>query len=459
MLEEAKLATQEETEQETGDEVQAELSLQEAILYAQRLHRSQQLEGAETLYRRVLQIVPGHPDVLHLLGLARFQRGHPEEAVDFLRAAISQQPDYPDFHSNLGNIYMSEGRLDEALASYRQAMVLAPGRADFHNNLGALFRASGQLEAAEAEYQRAIELEPEHFRAYNNLGMLAAARGDAEAAVRYYCQSITLTPGHPEGHKLLGLAYYQLGRLEEAAAVFRDWLRLDPGNPTALHHLAACSGHDVPARAANDYVEQTFDGFASSFEEQLQNRLSYRAPEHVATALQRCLPPPASQLDILDLGCGTGLCGPLVAPWALNLTGVDLSVGMLNKAEAKACYDRLYKIELTDFLLKPEQQGAWDLVLSADTLCYFGPLDTVVAAAHGALRPGGLFAFSVEDAAGKVAPAGHVLNPHGRYAHTESYLRRSLAAADFDLQSIDSVTLRTEGGKPVPGWVIVGQRA
>ncbi|MDD2730224.1 tetratricopeptide repeat protein [Malikia sp.] len=462
MLREAKLPTQEETRQEAEQEesqAQAEISLQDAIRYAQRLHRGQQLEGAETLYRRILEIAPGHPDVLHFLGLARFQRGYPDEAVESLRAAISQQPGYPDFHSNLGNIYMSEGRIKEALASYRQALQLAPGRADFHNNLGALFRATGQLEAAQAQYQRAIELDPAHFRAYNNLGMLAAARGDAEAAVRYYCQSITLTPGHPDGHKLLGLAYYQLGRLEEAAAVFRDWLQVDPGNPMAQHHLAACSGQDVPARAADDYVEQTFDGFASSFEEQLQNRLSYRAPEHVATALRRCLPPPARQFDLLDLGCGTGLCGPLVAPWAANLTGVDLSVGMLNQAEAKGCYDRLYKIELTEFLLKPEQQGAWDLILSADTLCYFGPLGTVARAARGALRPGGLLAFSVEDAAGKAAPEGHLLNPHGRYAHTEGYLRRCLAQAHLDLLSIDSVTLRTEGGKPVPGWVIVGQRA
>lgn len=436
-----------------------EVSFDEALNMAIELHRNQQLEGAVELYSRLLNAAPGHPDLLHFLGLAWFQRGYPDKAVKSLRAAISQQPGYADFHSNLGNIFMSEGRLEEALASYQQALELVPGRADFHNNLGALYRATGQLEAAKAEYLRAIELEPEHFRAYNNLGMLAAACGDTEAAVRYYCQSITLTPGHPEGHKLLGLAYYQLGRLQEAAAVFHDWLQVDPGNPTALHHLAACSGHDVPARAADDYVEQTFDGFASSFEEQLQNRLSYRAPEHVVAALQRYLPQPDGQFDILDLGCGTGLCGPLVAPWAANLTGVDLSVGMLNKAESKHCYHRLYKIELTDFLLKPEQQGVWDLILSADTLCYFGPLERVVAAAHGALRPGGLLAFSVEDAVGKAAPAGHVLNPHGRYAHTEDYLRSCLAEADFDLLSIDGVTLRTEGGKPVPGWVLVGQRA
>lgn len=449
MLQEAPTTTQEDAS--------TELTLQDAILYARQLHRNDQLDGAETLYRRILELAPGHPDVLHFLGLARFQRGHAEEAIASIRAAIDEYPAYPDFHSNLGNVYMAEGRVEEAMACYRQALALDPGRADFHNNLGVLYRAIGQPDAAEAEYRRAIAVDAGHFRAYNNLGMLAAARGDIEAAVRNYCTSITLMPEHPEGHKLLGLAYYSLGRIEEAAEVFRQWLELDPDNPKARHHLAACSGENIPLRAADDYVEQTFDSFAGNFEQQLQNRLSYRAPELVAEALGRALPQPARQFQVLDLGCGTGLCGPLVAPWAERLTGVDLSVGMLNKAEAKGCYDQLYKIELTEFLRKPEQTGAWDLILSADTLCYFGPLDGVAAAAHRALRPGGLFAFSVEDAGWQAPAAGHVLHPHGRYAHTREYVRQCLCAAGFAVLSIEPETLRTEGGKPVAGLVVVAQ--
>ena len=31
----------------------------------------------------------------------------------------------------------------------------------------------------------------------------------------------------------------------------------------------------------------------------------------------------AKQLDVLDAGCGTGLCGPLLAPYARRLVGVD----------------------------------------------------------------------------------------------------------------------------------------
>ena len=38
--------------------------------------------------------------------------------------------------------------------------------------------------------------------------------------------------------------------------------------------------------------------------------------------------------------------------------------------------------------------------MSADTLVYFGDLEPVLAAAAGALRPNGLFVFTLEHAAG-----------------------------------------------------------
>ncbi|MBP6802315.1 MAG: tetratricopeptide repeat protein, partial [Zoogloea sp.] len=82
-----------------------ELSLDEAVRYAIGLQRSRQLDAAETLYRRVLQSAPEHPDALHYLGLLTFQRGPTDEAVALLERAPARVPDYPAFHSNLGNAF------------------------------------------------------------------------------------------------------------------------------------------------------------------------------------------------------------------------------------------------------------------------------------------------------------------------------------------------------------------
>jgi len=354
-------------------------------------------------------------------------------------------------------VLAESGRLDEATAAYLQALKLRPDQADVHNNLGVLHKLQRKWPEAETYYRRAVEIDPKHVSAYNNMGLLFAAQGKIKEAVEYYCRSIAEMPGNPDSRRLLGIAYYTLGRTQEAAEVFRQWLEESPDDPVAKHMHAACSGKDVPVRAADDYIEHTFDRFADSFEAQLQQRLEYKAPEIVAEALQHALQTPVAQLDILDAGCGTGLCGPLLKPFARHMAGVDLSGGMLAKAEAKQCYDVLEKAELTAYIAA--RQTAFDAIVSADTIVYFGALDAVLSASHDALRKGGLLVFTVEKGEGKVPEdVGFAINPHGRYAHTQAYLRESLKTAGLAADAISEVTLRNEGGEPVIGWVVTASK-
>ncbi|HET9316466.1 MAG TPA: hypothetical protein VFQ51_12805, partial [Vicinamibacteria bacterium] len=101
---------------------------------------------------------------------------------------------------------------------------------------------------------------------------------------------------------------------------------------------------------------------------------------------------------------------------------------------------------------------AQDAIVSADTLCYFGRLDEVLAAASGALRPRGRLIFTVEQC-GEDVGAGYRLEPHGRYAHTEAYVRAALAVAGLEARSIAADALRNEVGRPVAGLVVVAGAA
>ena len=105
---------------------------------------------------------------------------------------------------------------------------------------------------------------------------------------------------------------YEKRRLAEAAAAIRQWLHQSPENVIARHMLAAFTGQEVPARAADEYVRSSFDHFARTFDVKLQ-RLEYRAPELVMAAVAEALGEPASEREVLDAGCGTGWCGPLLA--------------------------------------------------------------------------------------------------------------------------------------------------
>jgi len=441
---------------EKKPEIPDELEIGDALALAVRMHRHGDLDDAETLYRRILEVAPSHPDAMHFLGVLLHHRGQSDQAIDLIRRSIELDPDQPDRYNNLGNVLVECRRLAEATEAYQQAIALRPDHADAWNNLGALYRAQGRFDEAGTAYQKAIELDPGHVDAYNNFGNLLSSRGLVREAVAYYCKAITLVPNHPQSRRLLGIAYYTLGQIEAAAEVFRDWLQAEPDNPIARHLFAACSQQNVPERASDAYIETTFDDFAASFDAKLEH-LGYRAPQVIAEALARSCGTPEKQFIGLDAGCGTGLCGPLITPWVHRLTGVDLSARMLAAAQHRGVYDELVKGELTACL--DTHPDAFDLVVSADTLVYFGDLQHVVDVAYRALRPDGWLVFTVEEATGDVTDNGYRINPHGRYAHSRAYLHQTLTAGGFAPLSIEPVILRLEGGSPVSGLVVTARRS
>ncbi len=447
------------TQTDAAQPAPAEVTLADALKMAIEMQQNRLYDGAETLYRRILKASPGLPDALHFLGMLLYQRGQAEEGIGCIEQALDRDPSYAGAYNNLGNIHASRGDLLPATLAYQRALALAALQsaeaADLHNNLGALYKVQKRFDEARVAYERAIAIDARHVNAHNNLGLLCAAQGDLEGAIRCYITALELMPGNTDGRKMLGITYYTVGKIAEAAEVFRQWLQREPDHPVARHMYAACSGVNTPQRAPDDYVEYTFDRFAASFEQQLTERLEYKAPQLCAAMLQRHLPPPAAQLVVLDAGCGTGLCGPLVAPWARTLAGVDLSRGMLDQAQTKGVYADLYKAELTEFLqLSP---GQWDVVLSADTLCYFGDLQAFMHATARALRPHGWLVFTVEALADEVDQPFR-LQPHGRYAHARAHVRATLDTAGLAVVDIDAVVLRQEGGKPVHGWLVAARR-
>ena len=402
----------------------------------------------------MLETAPDHPSALHYSGVLAHQQGRSDEGLALVERSLALVPDRADWHNNLGILLQSVGKLDRAIDAYERAIALDSNHANAYSNLGVLLRATGKASEAEAAYRTAIQLDPDHIDAYTNLGILLGGLKRTEEAAACYSKVITLRPKHKEARKLLALAYCTLGEIDEAVSIFKEWLEEEPESPIALHMLAACTGREVPARASNGFVETTFDSFAASFEAKLE-RLSYRAPALIAAALQESGVEPAKRLDVLDAGCGTGLCGALVAPYARRLTGVDLSEGMLTQAREKHVYDELAKTELTDYLRTTRE--AFDLIVSADALVYFGDLENVVVAAAGALRRNGFFIFTLEHAVTAGAGVDYRLEWHGRYSHTSSYVERLLALAGLKAE-ITHADLRTESGTPVAGLVVRAER-
>jgi predicted TPR repeat methyltransferase len=142
------------------------------------------------------------------------------------------------------------------------------------------------------------------------------------------------------------------------------------------------------------------------------------------------------------------LCGRLV--------GVDLSPKMLALARSRGCYDELVAAELSAFMRS--RPSSFNAIVCADTLVYFGALDDPLGAAHQALRPSGTLIFTAEALTEGSQAEDFRLELSGRYVHAESYLRGTLAASGFWIDSILRETLREERSENVAGHVVVARR-
>lgn len=293
--------------------------------------------------------------------------------------------------------------------------------------------------------------------------------GDRDAALAAYAE---LLRRYPDDEVLLeGVAYLlQIGGRPGEAAGFRRRMYAARvrrmGVPAREQEratdflVARYGGGSAPAQSPPAYVAALFDGYSETFDEHLVGELEYRAPELVRAAVDGAIETRKGDLDILDVGCGTGLLGAALRSLARKLEGVDLSDGMLAKAREREVYDRLEKRDLVSALGQYAKQ--LDVVAAADVLNYFGDLEEVFRAAGPALRTAGLFAFTLEHAgAGETRdaePSDWCLRPTGRYVHSRSYVERLARATGFEVERVETHTLRIDDARPVEGLVVVLRR-
>lgn len=373
-----------------------------------------ELAEAEAAFVQALQLVPGRPSVLLNLGLTRVRLQRHADAVPVLRQALAVEVDAADGWAALGCSLSALGQWTEALSA---------------------------LERAQAMGWRDVQVALRRAEALARLERWE----DAEAA---YTQLLVGHPDLPDAWVALGELHRQAGRLAEAAAAYRTGQAHGADAAWVNYLLAAVTHSGDVARAPLGYVRNLFDGYAADFDRHLVDQLGYQGHRTLVESLP--LPAGAPLGRVLDLGCGTGLCGTLVRSRTSHLTGVDLSPDMVAKARERGLYDSLHEADLHRFLSDTDQ--TWDVVLAADVFIYVGALDQAFALLQTRVSTGGWLAFTVEAGA---PGTGASLMPSLRYSHAPDYLRDLADRNGFDWHSTCSAPIRYDQRQPVPGDYVV----
>jgi predicted TPR repeat methyltransferase len=332
---------------------------------------------------------------------------------------------------------------------YRQFLKIHPDHVAAMRGCAEALDAMGRRKRAIAMRQKADEKESANHCTVAEKAYLV---GGYEKALKCYAQALALTP--ELGEAVWGTAdcHASLGRNKTAIEWYQRYLEIEPDEPEALHMLASLGVGEAPDRASDDYVTTYFDRFAADFDEMLVNQLEYRVPELIVGAVDEALGAERRNLTVLDVGCGTGLCGLALKGRTKAIDGIDLSPKMLSQARRRRLYRDLIEADLCAHLAETPAQ--YDLVVSGDVLIYLGSLDVVMAGIARVLEAGGTAIFSLETRKG----SGFKLTESGRYAHSRSYVRHVAAEAGLVELGVTRQTVRLEYGEPVLGDLWVFQR-
>lgn len=274
--------------------------------------------------------------------------------------------------------------------------------------------------------------------------------GNTDAAMAIYRAVLAATNDGHAGAQL-GLGQCHLERREPDLALrhMRAAQALAPQSGAIAHLVDALAGNTTD-RAPDDYLRWVFDGHAESFDRHLA-ALKYRGPWMIRRLAERAWQPDGRRA-MLDVGCGTGLNGPLFRPYAKRLDGIDLAPAMLAQAarrmmQGKPAYDRLAEAEIQDFLENIPAK-VYDALLSTDVFIYIGRLERFFAQAARVLTPGGEILATIERGSADVPVQ---LMPTGRYRQSDAYIAGLAAAHGFAIADSLEAPLRVENGVEEPG--------
>jgi predicted TPR repeat methyltransferase len=306
--------------------------------------------------------------------------------------------------------------------------------------------------AAEQHLRAAFAQKPDIVGIKRLIGNALRYQSKFDEAEVWLQEAVGQNPADGQAHYSLGMIAYERGHMDAARTHLADAIRLNPNDEIFLYTHAVVNG-STPARQPEALVRNVFDGYASQIDRHMPAILKDHLPQLIADKIVAQFP--SRNINVLDLGCGTGLLGVALGKVDGHFAGVDLSLGMLKEAEKKNVYSRLHNVNLLDALAATAAND-YDVVVAADVFSYVGDLDAVLGDAFTVLKPGGWLFFSCESAA-EDGP-DFVLSKNMRYTHPTHYVKRLLAAAGFATTTIDTIDLRSGHDVPLPGYIVSAQK-
>jgi predicted TPR repeat methyltransferase len=370
-------------------------------------------------------------------------------------------PDSNDPQSALNGSAAEEHAVNKRL----DQRATAPANQESTLQLASLLITAGQIDEAITVLGRAAHHSKES-KLPLQLASLYLLNNQPQFALETLRPWIDELPNDPLTRQLVYRSIVDAQQFDAAILYLERWLALVPEDDLTRYLRGFVQDTPTPHRAPEAYVLNTYQTAAAFYDSFLKLQM-YRGPELFSQLLSDCFRGTENSTQkedndastriqqdeahnrtegegsnqevtgvqsktrrVLDLGCGTGILGSTLRPFADELQGVDLSPAMLAIAERTGNYNQLHCADLMNFLQSthPDQPHShFDLIVAAESFIYFGDLSKLIPLCFDNLKQEGWLVFSLQE--GPLTEDGYYLLPSGNFMHSPQYVIEQLGEA------------------------------
>lgn len=418
-------------------------------------------EHSERFAKRALEIKGDNFSALMNLGNVAYARGEFALALEYYEKMYELNSNSYNAIINIANTCYNLSDYARAIEFAELAVEKRPTHVDPYIIIGNSYAELMKTEEASIALKKAAEIEPNSDWLCHSIAALYQKVGNWKQALYFSWKAITIkgNKASADDHINFGYMLYEVedaGHQELMNQYIERWVEMFPENPIVNYVCCALKHEDSVSSTDLTYVKKLFDGFAPSFDEILAE-LNYRVPEYISQLLKNTLKTKLfKKRRILDLGCGTGLCGEALKEYFPNeeFFGVDVSEKMLEEAGKKDVYEALFADDIMSFLSTNTEH--YHAVIAGDVLTYMGDLKPLFRELSGAVKFSGLVCFSISK--NTFNQNDYFLSSSGRFAHSIRYIHRVLKYCGFGVLAQEEHILRREGAKEVQGYVILARK-
>jgi predicted TPR repeat methyltransferase len=426
------------------------------LQYVEKLIGENRLTDAARMLNTLAKTAPADPRLFLLGSLMAEAANNPAGMLAAAQKAVDMAPGWPVASIRLAGVYSANGQADLAVQTAEHANFEATQdhtlNPEYQTRAAAIAVKCQHDPQAALWAEQASAMAPDSAQLKHLMAEALAYNGQFEQAIALYSALLEQDPNNTAVLLDRLLAYNSTNQPTLAQHDAKQLLELEPDNETYRYYADLIQGN-TPATQPASVVTSLFNATAAKFDHHLVGTLQYTLPRDVAQMIMDWYPD--KKLDLLDLGCGTGLLGASLGRVNGVIVGVDLSGEMIAQAYRHNVYAQFNQVNVLD-ALQATANSHYDVIAALDVLIYVGDLTPVIPNAHRILTTGGRFVFSCEAAPDTVET--FALQSTQRYVHQQAHVEQLLADAGFQNIRIEACTLRYEAGEPVQGFVASAQK-